>query len=146
MRELVFIKAHLLKIALVVILILGFIVFAFLIRSKQNLSALTTQENVAIDFISPKPGLSVLGTTAIRARIQTTDPALLKAQLRVDGTVDKDLLIEQVDNNSASISGIWENSKSSPGDHNLEIYIYNEKTNPPTLVGKTTVMVRSVSP
>lgn len=133
-----------LKIVLVAIAIVVLAIFAFLALRNANLGS-GKPEQAVVTFISPRSGLSVLGNTEIRAKLTSKNPKQLKARLSVDGTFDKNLEVAEISNNIAHISGTWEN-KLPAGDHTLEIEVYNDKTKPETIVGKSTIVVKSVSP
>lgn len=134
-----------LKTAIVTLLILGLAIFAYIGWTRQSQVA-QNPRNVIITFISPRSGLAVLGNTAIRAKITLSESGNFIAKLNVDGVFEKNLTVEPLGENLVNVSGIWESGKLTPGEHNLEIAVYNEKTNPPALVGKSSIAVKTVSP
>ncbi len=142
-----FTKKNLIGLAVLVVLVLGLAAGTNLVRNQQIFKSRAASEGAMIEFIFPKEGLIVFGNINIQAKLNSDlDINRLKAELKIDGSVDKELQLERVTSDIINITGTWESDKVSVGDHNLEVAIFDQSTNPPSLVGKTDIAIQTTSP
>ncbi|TSC65728.1 MAG: hypothetical protein CEO21_341 [Microgenomates group bacterium Gr01-1014_80] len=124
----------------------GLFVLLNLTQNRTTIKSRADTNLVNIEIISPRQSSKVLGLTQVRATAEASkQPGQLSAVLQVDGSDSQPLEVSAVEG-KVVITGKWDSSKYTQGQHNLKVFLYDKESSPLTLLGSSQVSVTVVPP
>lgn len=90
-------------------------------QNRQTTKSRATSTQVNIDIISPRSNAKVLGTVQIRATTTYSGAANLRAVFQIDGKVPQALEVSSLSQGKFLLSGKWDSSKQTAGQHQIEV-------------------------
>lgn len=130
-----------------IIISVGLFVLLRLTQNKQVVKTKASGSAINININSPRQDSKILGTTQLRATVDTAIQAQnLTSVMQIDGKESQVLTVEQLDSGRIAISGKWDSSKVTVGSHTLEFFLYDHSSSTTSSLGSSRVSVTVVPP